>query len=1479
MPDVTQSARALYRRLIGARPPEAHPGTPAAAEGAAVLVLLEQKIAGPLPADSAGLALTGRSGLATALGLAAGGERAAAFLDGASLARSGDLLARAGRDRIALVVHATLADHRALEAARTAGALVLVAGDVQEAADLTLIARRVAEDALLPAVVAVDAAETAASVQDLLLPSEATIARFLGRPGDRVHPRTAAQEMLFGRHRRRLARWHDPERPMATGGPRSGAVEALAAAGRRAYLDAPVAELLEAACETWASETGRRLDAVSLRGSEKARSGGLVLVAQGAAIATAAAVAAGFGKGDPKTGVIGVRALRPFPAERLAALLERAESVAVLERDEARLAGGGDGDGPLATAVRRALEGRAAAPRITSLVYGLGGAALAPADLAAACRELARPEGAGAGSTVFLGVSFDAPVGHGAGSFPKRQVLLDGLRPLREAHPEAARGVCAPELAGTAADLRPEGAISVAFHRFAGQAVPPAKGGSGLATAAAILLHEVAGGRVRTRDLAGLHTADAGATTWGERTSERLLWVPGDPGQGSDGPPDLGEGAPVDVAIWGAPGRPPGPELAARLATGAAVLVPSTGGDRIDWWTALPPALREAAEAGSATLYSLEIEPSDDDRGDFPDLEDLLGGALFGVLGAQERLSVRARKLLDAYRGFLESALEAGAETPMVERRLSAFQAGLDRVHPVPVAGLSVRRRPAPEADEIPAAVRRRGSASAAATVDSLPRFWDHVGVLYRRNRQDELTPDPYLAAGALPALSGALREVAPARAELPVFQPEACTGCGACWTGCPDGALAPVVIGASALLDQGMALAKRRGASPDALRMAAGKLAAELNRLLGKEVAASGTGGGPVGPFLRAAFETTMAKMPLPEERKVAVAEAFEAVVTEIGEIPVARTAPFFDLPEAEDGGSGELFVLAVDPDACKGCGLCVAECEPGALSMAADSPVRSRDARRLWRLAAELPAPSAETVERARGHADVGALAGALLPAASRAPLGASHGAEAGSGEAIAVRQALGAVAFHRAPEAQAVIAGLDALREELAEAIHGGLARALPDRDLAALAQGLGALERPDADLAELTRRVEGVLRPEDAAAGDERVDVARLRRLVDAARAVADLRLRLGGPDAAGEALPETAIGPNLGLGVVLGPRAAAWGAWFPYDAFSVPVTADATGDAVALARGLAEGRVREALAAARVTRRARIELGAKGPAERARADAQVEALAGLSWEDLTADERRVPGPLVLVVSEAELAGELGELTGLLAADRPIAVLALTVEATEEGAGSPLEAVLPAWAISRSLPGATLAQGSVGHPDLLDGAVAAALAACGPALLRVLAPSPGAGGFSPSETVERARAAVASRRFPLFLRPAADEDGSPAGLDLSGNPPAEPAEAPEASPALWSALERAASAGEAFAAEAAARAEEGRVERLEEDHRREVAELRAGYEARIQQLELGGRIELARQVRSRLLALAQRPATPAVEAAPNGQGEGA
>ena len=1498
--EVKGVARGLYEKLIGVKPEPTDPGVAAVDTGGAAVARTEAAIA-RLSGGAAGLtgsdtakayertvppqvgqvrSASGRGSLAAAVGLASAGVRATAFLSGPEMVKAGDLLASAADRRLPLVVH--LADREtgavggsrgALEIAAGTGAVVLLARTAQEAVDLTVAARRLSEDALLPVVVAMDGLETGASVQDVLLPTDGLLRVYLGSASDLVHPVTRAQELLFGRHRRRLPKWHDPSRPLTTGALHGPESAPLAAAGRRAYLEAEAPELLETALAELARRTGRSLAPVTAHRTDGAK---IVLVAAGAAVGTAEAAADALRGEGLKVGVVGLRTLAPLPEKRLAELLRTPDAVAVFDRTVGALGGPGGASAagadaaPLVTRVR-ALVGRIASDsdfratgsRIVSVLYGLGGAPLRAADLVELGRTLGRDlvqdrsrksSGEPLRSPVFLGVSFA-----GGAAFPKQEVLLDALR---QSYPEATR----LGLRGTSTvDLRPDGSTLVAVHRLAGSS------GANLVGDAARLLHETvfakSGERVATRP--GLAWE-----RWAASATDRLLFGPASGPAGALDDP--GADAPVDVAVWASPDGAPTRALVDHLADGAAVVIPrrtqEPSSDLTDWWTDLPEAVRTALEAKGAHLYLLEVSESgpDDRRGG---ADALLLGALVGALRAEGRIEVKDRKLLDAVRSIVPDGTR--------EEAIQRFQAGLERVRRLSAGDLSVRRRPAAEPDPVPAAVRRLATGGAGAaggkgplrgapeTVDSLPRFWDQVGVLYRRGEEARLTPDPYLATGAVPALAGSLRQVERGRTVLPAFEPALCTGCGSCWSACPDGAIAPVVLGAGQLLDQAMGRARRAGKSVDALRMAASKIAASVNQELASRVDTEA--GGDAAELFAAAFETTLAKMPLPEERKASLTEAFAAVRDELEGLPVSRTAPFFGGPEAEAPGgaqsktSGELFLLAIDPDACKGCGVCVAACEPEALRAVSDSAERTRAARGLWRRLEELPEPGLETVERARSHEDVGALAGAMLPRASREIVAAADGAEPGSGASLAVRQTLAAAAYHLAvsPEATfpARLAAIDALREELAGAIHDGLARALPDRDLDALAEGLGTLQRPDADLAELTSRVEHAL-------DGDRVDVARLRRLVDVARRLADLRVRLGGSEGGGS---ETAKDRPAPLGLVLAGRAAAWGGAFPYTPFAVPVTVDSTGDAAGVARGLLEGGFAEAVEMARIERRARLELAARTPSEAAKAADEVKALATLTWRDLDASERSLCPPVLVVASEDELlADDPAGLADLLAGDLPVKVVLL---ADAPRPGHPVSAALwpdaPNWVHWVGHPNAVVVQTSVGAGDHLEAGTAAALGFDGPALVRVHAPEPARDGFAADATLERAREAVATRAFPLFVsRPGVDREGGSDGLpivDLAGNPDSEAA-GTDSSEHLraWRLLQRWAGAGEAFAAAAAAGETSERAERERQEHQQEIAALRADYEQRLAEARATTQAEMARRVRNKLLALSARRA---------------
>jgi len=84
------------------------------------------------------------------------------------------------------------------------------------------------------------------------------------------------------------------------------------------------------------------------------------------------------------TGVVGVRAYRPFPAEALARALARAETVAVFEKDVSY-----GYSGALATDLKAALFDNDLRPKFSSFVAGLGGRDVRPEQLAQAAADAA----------------------------------------------------------------------------------------------------------------------------------------------------------------------------------------------------------------------------------------------------------------------------------------------------------------------------------------------------------------------------------------------------------------------------------------------------------------------------------------------------------------------------------------------------------------------------------------------------------------------------------------------------------------------------------------------------------------------------------------------------------------------------------------------------------------------------------------------------------------------------------------------------------------------------------------------------------------------------------------------------------------------------------------------------------------------------------------------------------------------------------
>ena len=1355
------AALRLLRRVLGAATPEAgsHTGEPTVLDGNTAVAVTEAGVSstailgGSFPADLtdllsgsarprapinlAGLPIEGlasgdpRGILSAAMGLALSGNRACVFLSAADLAIGRDLLSMAAGRRLPLVLHlgnrafggqaTTLGSgHEALHLAADSGCLVLTAVSVQEAVDFTLLARRVAEQALTSVVVSLDGECTALAMQDVRLLPTALVEEFLGRPGDQVPTPSASQQLLFGATRRRVPRWHNPDRPVLLGGLQSPEVWGMGHAAGRAYLDPFLTEALDQAFEVFATLTGRHHRRVSAHRVDDAR---LILVAQGAAVEVAEAVADHLrGQHRTRVGVIGVRCLSPFPGAEISQFLGRAVRVCVLERADTPLAE----DPPLLRELRAALDRSAEnarygeqahlgyrplsekqRPRLHAAIFGLGGESLRGVDLVALCRELETLEQ----PRVYLGMRFLPD----ASAYPKRQVLLDRLR---RSYPDiTALGLRA---SGPGVDLRPGGALTVTIHRLSGDP------GSGLAAALATLIHRVAGGGLRCRSTL---SSDA----WGAPCKDRVTAA-------GEGLRDPGDEAPEDLVVINDDALLPRSEIGSNLAPEGRLLIHSALPDEVIW-ARLPQTIRKVLKDGGAQLYRLAPSP------DTPSLDDYLVGAVSALLLDSGLLDSTRRRLVAGHGEALQR------DVADVQRHLAVFETGLDAARRIETAGLALQPAytPTAEDDEAPALVRSVGSLD--DTYDSLPRFWDQIGVLYNNGDSDELAPDPYLAVGAVPPRTAGFHDHSALRRQLPSLDPALCTGCGKCWTACPDSAINALALSPASLIDAGI-----RRTRQDGLRPLASKLAAAMTRLCRDPAARKPT----AAELLGEAYAGLKDKLPFPPQQKQSIQTGMDHMITDLGSLPLATTGPFFDEPEAVARGSGELLALSIDPVACKACGLCVRACEPRALTLVRQGSAILDEMRQIREVWEGMPDTEPATIERLITHPALGTSAALLLDRNAARMIAGGDGAEPGSGAKLALRLVLATFEARQAPRFREFEKQVKASRDRILRLIRDVLAGALPADDMEALSRGLEGIDSRQAEL--------GAFLGEAEQAMTSAVDTTRLRRLVDLAKALTDLAWRLAqGRQGLGRAhtgLVLSATGP------------AGWTVAFPHNPFAGPVAWDASGDGAMLAAGLLEGQLRQATEGLILMRKAAVELDRPEEAGRLWSD-----LERLRWRALTDDERALCPALLLAGHTGLLGGRgLGQLLQMLGSDLPMRVLlladldlGLAGPGGDDTEGATIDAPgIDLGLLAMAQRDTCIAQTSLGASQHLTESVEMALAARGPAVLHIHAPSPARHGFATDLTLQRARKAVDARAFPLFRYDpqAAGVFGS--RLSLDGNP---------------------------------------------------------------------------------------------------------
>ena len=252
---------------------------------------------------------------------------------------------------------------------------MLFARNVQEAADLALIARRIAEESETPFFNVQDGFLTTHTIESLRLPEPELMKQFVGDPN--------------GEHR--LRNLMDPARPIMSGVVQNQDSYMKGKIGQRYFYDR-IPSIMRRIMAEFYSLTGRPYGMIDAYGLEDAE---YVIVGMGSLVETATATARYLRESEGiKVGTLHVTSFRPFPGAEIVESLRCAKAIAVIERMDNPTAQSNPLTAEIKAAFADALAGASGYPKIDHLpvIYsgsaGLGSRDIRPGDFLAVVNHM-----------------------------------------------------------------------------------------------------------------------------------------------------------------------------------------------------------------------------------------------------------------------------------------------------------------------------------------------------------------------------------------------------------------------------------------------------------------------------------------------------------------------------------------------------------------------------------------------------------------------------------------------------------------------------------------------------------------------------------------------------------------------------------------------------------------------------------------------------------------------------------------------------------------------------------------------------------------------------------------------------------------------------------------------------------------------------------------------------------------------------------
>ncbi len=1258
--------------------------------------------------------------------------------------------------KASLNVHAGHDDYHCVD---DTGFIQVMAKSATEAADLNLIARKIAELSLTPAIVGQDGFLTTHLIESALMPERELVAEYLGKPDDMIDTPTPAQEMLFGSKRRRVPAIWDVDVPVVSGTVQNQDAYMQATAGQRPYFFDHIEAITDACMAEYAGLTGRRYQRVA---AFKAEDADYLIVGMGSMIVQAEAVADYLRETRKlKVGVVNVVMFRPFPGDLLGHVLRGKKGVVVLERTDQPLAE----DLPLMREIRATLMkciengmtvpagqdkakpypdyasyGAGDMPRLYSGCYGLGSRDLQPEALIGAVENML-PQGTQR-KFFYLSVDFARdPIN------PKDEVhqqdIADKYPRIREM---GVRGSENP-------NLLPKGAITVRMHSV---------GGWGAITTGknlAMTLFELLGWDIKANPKYGSEKKGQPTTCYLSAAPEPIRINC--------------EYTYVDVVLSPDPAVFGHSNPLSGLKKGGYFIIQSNIGK--ETWASFPLWAQKFIVDNDIHVYYLDAFQIAREEAGAAELQLRMQGIAFqGAFFAASPTMANAGLTDDALFTAIEAQLEAkfgGKGARVVADNLRVVRRGFTELTEIVEKEVGLTRKGFVKKDAgLPIMLRQlpAGDDEKMNKAADIHRFWEQTGNFYMTGKGNDNLVDPFIGASLLPAATGVFRDMTGIRFEHPVWIAEKCTACGDCYTECPDSAIPGLVSSVGDVFNTALNRIETSGTPTRFLRRAVRSVEKKLRTLVDRN-------GGAVRPLIDIAIDEVIAEAP--DADRGGLAAEFTALQVQLGGFQFAATKPYWEQKEKKAKNSGGLFSITVNPYTCKGCKLCVTVCEDNALEMVTQTEESVERLRRDWNTWLGLPTTPKEFSRIDSLDEKIGALETLLLDKHNYNSMNCGDGACLGCGEKTAIHLFTATVTALMQPRVKAFIEKLDGLIIGLEQHMRVKLASAVDLSDTAAVVRAVESTGLHDLTLSTLATKL-------NADKPSQLLDPAWVKNTAQLLEKLKDLKWRyVEGPTKRGRA--------EMGIINATG-CTSVWGSTYPFSPYPFPWTSHLFQDSPSVAMGIFEGHMAKMADGFKAVRMAEMELAGDYLPDR-----DQDFFQRFTWPQFSADEWLLCPPVVSLGGDGAMY-DIGfqNLSRVLMSGMPVKILVVDTQVYSNTGGQACTSgfigqvsdMAPFGEAQRgkqetrkeiSLIGMAhrtsyVMQGTIAHVNHLLESYVDGLNSRRPALFNIYAVCPPEHGVGDDKSVDQSKLAVEGRAYPLFrFDPDAGTTFSEC-VSLEGNP---------------------------------------------------------------------------------------------------------